>query len=195
MPKECKFISFLDFSYFVESIAVQLKEGSLTAVKVRFNLNWDTWSLIRVAATWLCLCKKVLKKLIKSWRIKTSGQVGCHTIMHVHPSFKTSQELGNCPMGQIEALLKERIYWKKGFFGRKAWLKEWPNWKKGFVENNERLYWNSAFTVRQYLCKLSALFVWSLLSVLPVSLHFLHYLYCPYCLHCVLMIMCGMGHS
>ena len=39
MPKECKFISFLDFSYFVESIAVQLKEGSLTAVKVRFNLN------------------------------------------------------------------------------------------------------------------------------------------------------------
>ena len=23
---------------------------------------------------------------------------------------KTSQELGNCPMGQIEALLKERLY-------------------------------------------------------------------------------------
>ena len=40
MPKECKFISFLDFRYFfVESKAVQLNEGSLTAVKVRFNLN------------------------------------------------------------------------------------------------------------------------------------------------------------
>ena len=28
---------------------------------------------------------------------------------------KTSQDLGNCPMGQREALLKERINWKKGF--------------------------------------------------------------------------------
>ena len=37
---------------------------------------------------------------------------------------KTSQELGNCPMGQREALLKERLYWKEGFIERKALLKE-----------------------------------------------------------------------
>ena len=37
------------------------------------------------------------------------GQIGKSNIN------KTSQELGNCPMGQREAFLKERIYWKKSF--------------------------------------------------------------------------------
>ena len=43
---------------------------------------------------------------------------------------KTSQELGNCPMGQSEALLKEKLYWKKGSIERKALLKERVNWNK-----------------------------------------------------------------
>ena len=52
---------------------------------------------------------------------------------------KTSQELGNCPLGQREALLKERIYWKKGFIERKALLK-----KKKIGKNLEILLklWN-----------------------------------------------------
>ena len=37
---------------------------------------------------------------------------------------KTSQELGNCPMGQREALLRERINLKKGF------IEEEKNWSK-----------------------------------------------------------------
>ena len=46
------------------------------------------------------------------------------------PQYKTSQELGNCPMGQSEPLLKEKLYWKKGSIERKALLKERVNWNK-----------------------------------------------------------------
>ena len=52
-------------------------------------------------------------------------------------SKKTSQELGNCPMGQREALLKERLYWKKGFFERKALLKKRLFKKNAFLKNCE----------------------------------------------------------
>ena len=38
---------------------------------------------------------------------------------------KTSQELGNCPMGQREALFKERLYWKKRL-----------HWNEGFIEKH-----------------------------------------------------------
>ena len=52
-------------------------------------------------------------------------------------SFKTSQELGNCPIGQREALLKDRIYWKKGF------IKEEKNWSKfGNFNKIWKFCWN-----------------------------------------------------
>ena len=56
---------------------------------------------------------------------------------------KTSQELGNCPMGQRDTLWKERLYWKKGFIERKILFKEMLYWKKGFIE--KRLYWKKGF--------------------------------------------------
>ena len=37
--------------------------------------------------------------------------------------YKTSQELGNCPMGQSEALLKEKLYWTNVFF-KKCFIEE-----------------------------------------------------------------------
>ena len=42
-------------------------------------------------------------------------------------------------MGQSEALLKERLYWKKGFIERKALLKEKLYWKKGLIETNSKI--------------------------------------------------------
>ena len=44
---------------------------------------------------------------------------------------QTSQELRNCPLGQRKALLKEKLYWKKGFFDIKALLKERFYCRKG----------------------------------------------------------------
>ena len=61
------------------------------------------------------------------WHLKDCE---CIETLHIQKFYqnenlnKTSQELGNCPMGQREALLKERFYWKKGFIEKKALLKE-----------------------------------------------------------------------
>ena len=78
-----------------------------------FNFGWICEVEIQI--------RSAAANMIKDWK-------RIYIIEIPQQQIKTSQELGNCPMGQREALLKERLYWRKGFIERTAFL------KKGSIE-------------------------------------------------------------